>query len=150
MPLDQMRNDDDTKTMVTSSLRLMMLAWAAAVLVVSPNLAASSCWACCSQQLRVTRPAHGAAPSRRACCEQHRVPVRQELPACPKCESSRPVQAIAPASAADWRIELALCDWLTPEALGPAPSAERDERLAAAARWAPHPPLTVLYCAWLE
>ncbi|MDP1798659.1 MAG: hypothetical protein Q8K78_14290 [Planctomycetaceae bacterium] len=87
-----------------TGLRLAMLAWVTAVLVVAPVLAASDCRACCSETSSVSQSAtmpadagcaHRTPVTHPACCTTSQVaranaPTGPNCPQCPRCEGNRP------------------------------------------------------------
>lgn len=98
--------------MIRDVTRLMLAAWMAAVLTVSPLLAALECRQCCSAANANTAGpashANATKPSASSCCHTQAAPKAEEpgrCDHCPKCELKRPLTAVV-SGWSGWKVSL--------------------------------------------
>ncbi|MFO0919600.1 MAG: hypothetical protein U0872_14980 [Planctomycetaceae bacterium] len=142
--------------MIRDLTRMMLAGWMAAVMTVSPLLAALECRQCCGAATKAAaQPAcqHGAAKHQSPCCQDQSA-SKAESPGrcdhCPKCELKRPLTAVV-SSVNLWRLPAEMVTAILPppsdsvtlmmRALGSA----QDEVVDLGS-----PPLRILFCVWRE
>lgn len=135
-------------------MQMMLASWVAAVLTVSPLVAALECQQCCGA-LSVARPSCSseAEESVPACC-QGKSTAPEQAPGrcdhCPKCELKRPLTAMVSGSF-DWKLPT---DFVTAILPPPADATALVEQALGSAREEAidlgTPPPRVLFCCWRE
>lgn len=131
-------------------LRVLLLGWLTAVMVVAPVVAALDCRACCNER-EATRP---AVPEK-SCCAAHakhgetaQTEEDDDCSHCPRCEASRPDPVTLPEAAPELVVlAIPYLDLLPRVVDGPrlAAAVARPAEVPIAAS----PPARVLFCCWL-